>query len=172
MTYCWGVCAAPTCRDGGVLRHYLAPRTSLTERFLSTGCPRRGPDFPAVGRLPGGGTVALRHDETSPVLLRRWSGGSVVGCQVPVQWGHSGTLTSAQRVGGGMPESRMPGISSHREGAWWGAATARRVQSLSRRRHRGGSHAVTRARALAVSDPVHPASPACSRQRMLPSRRP
>ena len=31
--------------------------------------------------------------------------------------------------------------------AWWGAATARRVQSLSRPRHRGGGHAVTRTRA-------------------------
>ena len=59
-----------------------------------------------------------------------------------------------------------------REGAWWGAATARRVQSLSRPRHRGGSHAVTRTRALAVPDPAHPASPARSRQRILPSRRP
>ncbi len=32
------------------------------------------------------------------------------------------------------------------QSAWWGAATARRVQSLSRARHRGGDHAVTRQR--------------------------
>jgi hypothetical protein len=57
-------------------------------------------------------------------------------------------------------------------GAWWGAATARRVQSLSRLRHLGGSHADPRTRALAVSDPAHPASLACSRQRIVPSRRP
>ena len=57
-------------------------------------------------------------------------------------------------------------------GAWWGAATARRVQSLCRRRHRGGSHAATRTRALAVPDPGHPAFWASARQRMWPSRSP
>ena len=58
------------------------------------------------------------------------------------------------------------------EGAWWVPATARRVQSLSRPRHRGGSHADSRTRALAVSDPAHLALSARARERISPSRRP
>jgi hypothetical protein len=87
-------------------------------------------------------------------------------------WGHSGTLHQCPKVGGACRRAGCRASLRAARGAWWGAATARRVQSLSRRRHRSGSHAVTRTRALAVPDPAHPASPTRSRQRIWPSRRP
>jgi len=111
----------------------------------------------------------------SAAALAWWEGFSEMGVGSPRYW-----IGWSQRVAHHCPSKwawacRCSGCrASLRVGgdAWWGAATARRVQSLRRRRHRSGSHAVTRTRALAVPDPGHPACSPCARQRIWPSRRP
>ena len=85
----------------------------------------------------------------------------------------AGPFTRPRQVGGQADQSRLPGISSRRsKGAWWGAGHSQAGSITYRPRHRGGGHAERRTRALAVSDPAHPALPAWARQRISPSRRP
>jgi hypothetical protein len=157
--------------------------------FCQAEPPPRGDDFVGFGRS------VVVGDRTRPMVIRVWgrvevildpwppAGHTTRSCAENQLSGRGSWFTSAVGVvtagrspvpssGRGHAGIRMPGISSRRRGAWWGAATARRVQSLSRRRHRSGSHAVTRTRALAVPDPGHPACSAGARHRMCPSRSP
>ena len=85
-------------------------------------------------------------------------------------WEHSRDRHHCPAKWAGRPGDRLPSICSRlSHGAL--RPQLRRVQSLSRPRHRSGGHAVTRTRALAVCRSPH-AAWGPSRQRTSPSRRP
>ena len=128
---------------------------------------------PATRRGQGGAPAAKRGRTTLTSVRSGADSSTQLGYVMVCRcWWTQRTVTIPSSGWAGRRAGCQASLRARRRGAWCGAVTARRAQSLRRPRPRRRGLADRRARVVAVSGPAHPASASCARHRISPSRRP